>query len=121
MRAANAIGDDTLMQQAGRAPVESMFTHGTSEQRMEALKRGIQSKNRIRAIIFRVCNNLLMRLTDCHNVADFRAFAKSRLPSPIFNYIDGAATMSEQRTAIHRLLMSAIWCPMFSQACRKST
>jgi uncharacterized protein len=45
MRAANAIGDDTLMQQAGRAPVESMFTHGTSEQRMEALQRGIQSKN----------------------------------------------------------------------------
>lgn len=45
MRAANAIGDDKLMQQAGRAPVESMFTHGTSEQRMEALKRGIQSKN----------------------------------------------------------------------------
>ena len=45
MRAANAIGDDKLMQQAGRAPVESMFTHGTSEQRMEALKRGIQSKS----------------------------------------------------------------------------
>ena len=45
MRAANAIGDDNLMKQAGRAPVESMFTHGTSEQRMEALKRGIQSKN----------------------------------------------------------------------------
>ena len=32
-----------------------------------------------------------MRLTDCHNVADFRALAKSRLPSPIFDYIDGAA------------------------------
>lgn len=45
MRAANAIGDDTLMQQAGRAPVESMFTHGTSAQRMEALQRGIKSKN----------------------------------------------------------------------------
>lgn len=45
MRAANAIGDDTLMQQAGRTPVESMFTHGTSEQRMEALQRGIRSKN----------------------------------------------------------------------------
>lgn len=45
MRAANAIGDDTLMQQAGRAPVESMFTHGTSAQRMEALKRGMQAKN----------------------------------------------------------------------------
>ena len=45
MRAANAIGDDTLMQQAGRAPVESMFTHGTSAQRMEALQRGIKAKN----------------------------------------------------------------------------
>ena len=45
MRAANAIGDDKLMADAGRAPVESMFTHGTSEQRMEALKRGMQSKN----------------------------------------------------------------------------
>lgn len=45
MRAANAIGDDTLMQQAGRAPVESMFTHGTSAQRMEALQRGLKSKN----------------------------------------------------------------------------
>jgi L-lactate dehydrogenase (cytochrome) len=32
-----------------------------------------------------------MRLSDCHNVADFRALAKARLPSPIFNYIDGAA------------------------------
>ena len=45
MQAANAIGDDRLMQQAGRAPVESMFTHGTSAQRMEALQRGITSKN----------------------------------------------------------------------------
>lgn len=45
MRAANAIGDDTLMQQAGLAPVESMFTHGTSAQRMEALQRGIKAKN----------------------------------------------------------------------------
>lgn len=45
MRAANAIGDDRLMQQAGRAPVESMFTHGTSAHRMEALQRGIKSKN----------------------------------------------------------------------------
>jgi len=45
MQAANAIGDDRLMQQAGRAPVESMFTHGTSAQRMEALQRGIRSKD----------------------------------------------------------------------------
>ena len=32
-----------------------------------------------------------MRLSDCHNVEDFRRLAKKRLPSPIFNYIDGAA------------------------------
>ncbi|MEP7348912.1 MAG: neutral zinc metallopeptidase [Sphingorhabdus sp.] len=43
MTAANAIGDDTLMRQSGQRPVESMFTHGTSEQRMAALKRGLQS------------------------------------------------------------------------------
>ncbi|MFT6659517.1 alpha-hydroxy acid oxidase [Maritalea sp.] len=32
-----------------------------------------------------------MRLKDCHNFQDFRKLAKRRLPSPIFNYIDGAA------------------------------
>ncbi len=43
MRAANAIGDDTIMRKSGQRPVESMFTHGTSEQRMAALKRGLQT------------------------------------------------------------------------------
>ncbi len=32
-----------------------------------------------------------MKLKDCHNFHDFRQLAKRRLPSPIFNYIDGAA------------------------------
>lgn len=32
-----------------------------------------------------------MRLTQCHNVEDFRRLAKKRLPGPIFHYIDGAA------------------------------
>ncbi len=32
-----------------------------------------------------------MRLKHCHNFHDFRTLAKRRLPSPIFNYIDGAA------------------------------
>ena len=41
MRAAEAIGDDTLQKQAqGRSSPES-FTHGTSAQRMEALRRGL--------------------------------------------------------------------------------
>ncbi len=43
MTAANSIGDDTLMRQSGQRPVESMFTHGTSAQRMAALKRGLQT------------------------------------------------------------------------------
>ena len=37
-----------------------------------------------------------MRLTDCHNVSDFQTLARKRLPSPIFNYIDGAA--DDERT-----------------------
>lgn len=32
-----------------------------------------------------------MKLSDCHNVDDFRKLAKKRLPFPIFDYIDGAA------------------------------
>ena len=32
-----------------------------------------------------------MRLRDCHNFHDFRELARRRLPSPIFDYIDGGA------------------------------
>jgi L-lactate dehydrogenase (cytochrome) len=32
-----------------------------------------------------------MRLTDCHNIDDFRLLARRRLPWPVFDYIDGAA------------------------------
>ncbi|MBO9582284.1 MAG: alpha-hydroxy-acid oxidizing protein [Sphingobium sp.] len=32
-----------------------------------------------------------MRLSDCHNIDDFRSLAKHRLPWPVFDYIDGAA------------------------------
>ena len=32
-----------------------------------------------------------MNLEYCYNFHDFRKLAKQRLPSPIFNYIDGAA------------------------------
>ncbi|HKX80430.1 MAG TPA: alpha-hydroxy acid oxidase [Novosphingobium sp.] len=32
-----------------------------------------------------------MRLSDCHNIADFRKLARQRLPWPVFDYIDGAA------------------------------
>ena len=32
-----------------------------------------------------------MKLSQCHNFQDFRLLAKQKLPSPVFNYIDGAA------------------------------
>lgn len=32
-----------------------------------------------------------MRLSDCHNIDDFRTLAQKRLPAPVFHYIDGAA------------------------------
>ena len=32
-----------------------------------------------------------MRLSQCHNIEDFRSLAKQRLPWPVFDYIDGAA------------------------------
>ncbi len=31
------------------------------------------------------------RLSDCHNIADFRELARRRLPFPVFHYIDGGA------------------------------
>ncbi|NJC05819.1 hypothetical protein GGQ97_001612 [Sphingomonas kaistensis] len=43
MTAAAAIGDDALMQQAGQAVRPESFTHGSSQQRQEALRRGLQS------------------------------------------------------------------------------
>jgi len=43
LTAAHSIGDDTLMRGAGQRPVESMFTHGSSEQRMAWLKKGLQT------------------------------------------------------------------------------
>lgn len=52
LRAAHQIGDDTLMRGAGRTPVESMFTHGSAEQRMQWLKRGLETGNPARCDTF---------------------------------------------------------------------
>jgi len=43
MRAAQAIGDDTLQREAGQRPMPDSFTHGTSEQRMTWLRRGLET------------------------------------------------------------------------------
>ena len=43
MTAAQSIGDDTLQKAAGRRPVPESFTHGSSEQRMTWLRKGLES------------------------------------------------------------------------------
>ncbi|WEK47200.1 MAG: neutral zinc metallopeptidase [Candidatus Andeanibacterium colombiense] len=43
LTAAHAVGDDTLMEQAGRKPVEAAFTHGSSAQRMKWLRIGMET------------------------------------------------------------------------------
>lgn len=43
MRAAEAIGDDTLQQQSGGRVRPESFTHGTAAQRMAALRRGLET------------------------------------------------------------------------------
>ena len=45
MRAAEAIGDDTLQKETQGRVVPDSFTHGTSAQRMNALRTGYQSGN----------------------------------------------------------------------------
>ena len=45
MRAAEAIGDDTLQRQTQGRVVPESFTHGSSAQRMAALRTGLQSGN----------------------------------------------------------------------------
>ena len=45
MRAAEAIGDDTLQKKTQGSVVPDSFTHGSSAQRVEALRRGMQSGN----------------------------------------------------------------------------
>lgn len=40
--AAAAVGDDRIMQQAGRAPRRENFTHGSSQERMQWFERGVR-------------------------------------------------------------------------------
>jgi len=52
LTAAHAIGDDTLMRNAGQRPVEASFTHGSSEQRMHWLKVGLETGDEDRCDTF---------------------------------------------------------------------
>ncbi|MEE4199157.1 KPN_02809 family neutral zinc metallopeptidase [Erythrobacter sp.] len=46
LRAASAIGDDTLQRRSGRGIDPDTFTHGTSRQRQEALQLGLRGDDR---------------------------------------------------------------------------
>lgn len=52
MQAAHAVGDDTLMRSAGRQPVEEAFTHGTSAQRRQWLRVGLETGDEDRCDTF---------------------------------------------------------------------
>jgi predicted metalloprotease len=43
LEAAAAVGDDRIMQQAGRAPRREAFTHGSSQERMQWFQQGMRS------------------------------------------------------------------------------
>lgn len=53
LRAAQAIGDDTLQRSAGQRPVPESFTHGSSAQRQEWLMRGLKSGDPAQCDTFR--------------------------------------------------------------------
>lgn len=53
LRAANAIGDDRLQEQAQGRVTPETFTHGTSQQRMEWFKRGYETGNLSQGNTFR--------------------------------------------------------------------
>lgn len=45
MKAAEAVGDDTIMRRAGRAPRRENFTHGSSQERMQWFNQGMRTGN----------------------------------------------------------------------------
>jgi predicted metalloprotease len=45
LQAASAIGDDTLQRNAGQGVNPESFTHGSSRQRMEALRLGLEARD----------------------------------------------------------------------------
>ena len=52
LQAASAIGDDTLQRNAGQSVNPESFTHGTSRQRMAALKLGVESRDNAACNVF---------------------------------------------------------------------
>ncbi|MFM7402881.1 MAG: neutral zinc metallopeptidase [Erythrobacter sp.] len=45
LKAASAVGDDTLLSNAGQQVVKESFTHGSSSQRMAALRLGLEARD----------------------------------------------------------------------------
>lgn len=53
LHAAHQIGDDVLQGEAGRTPQEASFTHGSAAQRMEWLRRGMETGDPARCNTFK--------------------------------------------------------------------
>ena len=51
-----------------------------------------------------------MNVDDCYNTRQFRKLAKSRLPGPIFHYIDGAADDEVTYRRNTEAYEARIWC-----------
>ena len=55
----------------------------------------------------------MSKIDKCHNIKDFRRRkAKSKLPSPVFHYIDGAA---DDESALKRTVKAFEQCDLSSQ------
>jgi predicted metalloprotease len=74
LRAASAIGDDTLQKQAQGYAVPDSFTHGSAEQRMRWFKRGMESGQLAACNTFQARRAVIAR-------AGGRAWPASRIPA----------------------------------------
>src|SRR5690606_34570119 len=89
----------SLMRSPGSPPVSAISSSLTDDYACNHTDYGckpVVSMNvfAVRRWLARVCRmdrlrHRVRRLSDCHNIADFRALAKRRLPFPVFHYIDG--------------------------------
>ena len=69
------------------------------------ISNATSDKNPKLTVICLILKNIkiyIMRVKDCYNFDDFRKLAKSKLPAPIFHYIDGGA--DDEATLKHQCI-----------------
>ena len=60
-------------------------------------------------------------LSKCNNTEDFRLLAKSRLPAPIYHYIDGAADDEVTIKQNTKSFLSSTWFSQKTESLEKNT